>query len=93
MKRVQRRKETACLEVFVGCFLPFFGHGLRRWSCEMSGNIENDAGKYNAVNGVREDFEAFARWRFSTRTVGAKCNPVSCSNLSVDHSQIHFIPS
>lgn len=65
------------LEVFVGRFLVFSGHGV--WGValgEVTSTTEEDASSANAEQGVEEDLSTLTWRRKGTGTVRTESNPV-----------------
>jgi hypothetical protein len=72
------KRRDAYLEIFVGGFLPFLGHGLWWRTGERVDKKEKDSRNGNPDSSVQKDSDPFTRWCLSTGTMGAKSNPPGC---------------
>src|SRR2546421_848979 len=69
------------LEIFVGGFLPFFGHRSRWRARESVSDQEKNSRDRETDSTVQEDYSPFSRRCFGTRTMWAKCDPPSCNPI------------
>jgi hypothetical protein len=74
----RKRKSEAYLEILIGRFLPFFGHGSWRRPGERMKNKEKGSRNSEADPGVQEDLFPFSRRGLGAWTMRTKCNPPSC---------------
>lgn len=72
------------LEVLVGGFLVFPGHGGWRATGEVAGTTEENGSGTDSNHGVEEDLGALTWGRKSAGSVGTKGNPVGCNGGSVE---------